>query len=67
MKVDEVIAAWAAPLERKLAENQESVWRGFHLTQHLLKLLAEGRPVTAAELAASSGLPLEAVTDAFLD
>jgi len=64
-KVDEVIAAWAAPLERKLAEDPEGVQRAFYLTQHLLRLLAEGQPVTAADLAARTALPLEVVTEAF--
>ena len=64
-KVDEVIAAWARPVERKLAEDPERARRGSYLTQHLLRLLAEGRPVTAEELAARTDLPLETVTDAF--
>lgn len=64
-KVDEVIAAWAAPLERKLAKDPERVRRGFYLAHHLLRLLAEGRPVTAADLAARANLPLEVVSDTF--
>jgi alkylmercury lyase len=64
-KVDEVIAAWAAPLERKLAEDPESVRRAFYLTQHLLRLLAEGQPVAAEALAARADVPLEIVVDAF--
>lgn len=64
-KVDEVIAAWARPVERKLAEDPDRVQRGFYLTQHLLRLLAEDRPVTAKELATRAGVPLEIVADAF--
>ena len=62
---DEVIAAWARPLERKLAEDPEGVQRAFYLTQHTLRLLAEGRPVAAEDLAARAALPLEEVTDTF--
>lgn len=64
-KMEEVIAAWAAPVERKLAEDPERVRRGYYLTQHLLRLLAEGRPVAVEKLATRAGVPLEVVTDAF--
>jgi len=64
-KVGEVIAAWSAPLERKLAEDPERVQRAIYLTHHLLRLLAKGRPVTAEDLAARTALPLEVVADAF--
>ncbi|MCI0398070.1 MAG: hypothetical protein L0332_08705 [Chloroflexi bacterium] len=63
--VDEVIAAWAAPVERKLAEDPEGIQRAFYLTYHLLRLLAEGRPVAAEDLAVRADLPLEVVADAF--
>lgn len=65
MRVEEVIAAWTAPLERKLAEDAEGVRRAFYLTQHLLRLLAEGQPVSAEALAARANVPLEIVADAF--
>ena len=64
-KVDEVIAAWATPLERKLVEDPEGVQRAFYLTHHVLRLLSKGRPVTAGDLAATADLPLEGVADAF--
>ena len=64
-KVDEVIAAWTRPLERKLAKDPEGVQRAFYLTQHLLRLLAEGRPIAAEDLAARADLPLEVVVGAF--
>lgn len=64
MKVDDVIAAWAAPVERKLAEDSERVQHGFYLTHHLLRLLAEGQPVTAENLATRAALPLEVVVEA---
>ena len=63
--MDEVIAAWARPLERKLAKDPEGVQRAFYLTQHLLRLLAEGRPVAVEDLAARADLPLEVVVGAF--
>lgn len=58
---NEVVKAWTAPLDRKLDEEPESRQRHLHLTDHALKLLTRGQPVSAEQLAASAELPLEIV------
>jgi alkylmercury lyase len=59
--VDEVIQAWTSQIDDKPEDEREAIDEGFKLSLELLRLLAEGRPVSARKLATQVGLPLELV------
>ena len=59
--VDEVIQAWTSQIDDKPEDEREAINERFRLSLELLRLLAEGRPVSARKVATQAGLPLEAV------
>ncbi len=63
--VDEVIQAWKSRIDDKPEDEREAINEGFKLSLELLRLLAEGRPVSSRRAATQVGLPLEAVEAAF--
>ncbi len=55
--VDEVIAAWTAPLDERQAQDPEAYRESMQLTDLMLQLLAEGEPVSARRFAQAAGVP----------
>lgn len=61
LTVDEVIMAWRFSADRSQPANPEAAQQNYHVIDEALKLLAKGRPVSAAELANKVELPPEVV------
>ena len=65
LSVAEVIEAWVAHVDRRIAKNPDAAKQTFLLTDTAIRLLAEGRPVSARQLAAATGLTAKFVSAAF--
>ena len=63
--VEEVIEAWKSRFDDDSESENSLLNESYSLTSLLLSLLAEGYPVSAAQLVRRSGLPLEQIEAAF--
>lgn len=65
LTVEDVIAAWTAERDQLEIRNPDGVRQGINFSNQALKLLAQGKPVSSAQMADASGLPLAEVQDTF--
>jgi alkylmercury lyase len=65
LTVDNVIKAWTAETDKALAKNPEEGRRAMSFNNQALKLLAQGSPVSPAQLADTSGRPVTEVEEIF--
>lgn len=66
-QVEEVIAAWTAPVDQLEANDPEGYRQSMHVTDIMLQLLAEGRPVSVARFAQAAGVSQAEVEEFFAD
>ena len=65
--VDEVIAAWTEPPDKRQAEAPEDYQESIRLTDLMLQLLAEGQPVSARDFSRAASIPEAEVQDFFTE